>query len=165
MIIYNIGGVECKIGFEDFLSLVYIDKKLYKSDFKSVSEYYEFIDKNIKDISELVFDNYSYKLNDGLLHNLYGPAIIKVNPPESFMGRTISKRFYIKGKLVSIRQGNPCKNLKEFEEDKIYYYEFFSKNKNRLKEGIDYKRYPYNLELLRKHENRRKKLNKLNKKN
>lgn len=164
MINYKIGDVECKLGFEDFLSLIYNGKKLYKSDFKDVAEFYEFIDKNIKNISELIFDNYTYTLEDGLLHNLYGPATFKYMKDSYFPGP--SRRFYIKGKLISRDSGAPCQKLEDFEREEIHYHQEItgkiSKPGDRRREGIDYIKHYYDLKLLRQKDQRKQKLIRLN---
>lgn len=162
MITYKIGDVDCKLGFEDFLSLIHNDKKLYKSDFKNVAELYEFIDKNLKNISELLFDNYTYILEDGLLHNLYGPATIKFLPPESYLPGGPSKRFYIYGKLISIQGDRPCNKIEDFEKQEIFYYQELtgkiSTPGNRRREGVDYIKHYYDLRLLRFKDQRKQKL-------
>jgi len=66
LINYKFGEIEEKIEWDDFLSLTYKDKLTYKSDYKTFSDLYEFICKNIKDITKLLFDGYEYILQDGL---------------------------------------------------------------------------------------------------
>ena len=78
MILYNIGKIECKLEWDKFLSLV-CNGKLYKTDFEEFSELYEYIDKNIKNITKITFDNYEYTLKNGVLHNLYKEAHFSYN--------------------------------------------------------------------------------------
>ncbi len=67
---YNFGEKPCKIEFDDFLSIT-TDIRMYKSDFKDFSELYEYIEKNLNKITHILFNNYEYFLEKGLLHNLY----------------------------------------------------------------------------------------------
>jgi hypothetical protein len=123
MIKYKFGDVECKISFDDFLSLTINNVKKYKSDFKQFSELYEIIEKNKKQISHILFDGYEYILEKGLLHNLYGPAIIKHSDNKSAYFQGTSMWFYIDGKLVHDNlDDRGCKNLINFQHETIFHY-------------------------------------------
>ena len=50
MILYKIGDIDCKINWDDFLSLTFKSETKYKSDFESFSHLYEFIDKKYNKI-------------------------------------------------------------------------------------------------------------------
>ena len=77
MIYYKIGDKECEIDWKQFLCIeTKNNKKIYKSDFKDKSSFYEYIDKNITKISTILFDGCKYILENGVLHNLFGPAHI-----------------------------------------------------------------------------------------
>lgn len=171
MIKYNF-GLNCKIDWEKFLSLKTFDnnKTLYKSDFESFADLYEYIDKHKIEIKELLFNGYQYFLEDGLLHNLYGPAKITIsdkNKPFYKPGHTLLS-FYINGKEVKYSNKH-CSKLKDFNEEKIYFHHEITNKKTeringvsyRRKEGIDYTKEYINLELLRKLDLRKRKLNRI----
>lgn len=168
MIKYKIDQVECRISFQDFLSLNTKDKKLYKKDFETFYNLYEFLEFNLKEITHILFDNYEYILQNSKLHNLYGPASIKhVEDKNAFMQGTFYK-FYIDGKLVYTEIGKKCNNMDEFQNKKIFHYEEITNKKSsrdevtgkwyRRKEGIDYKIYPINIKKRIELDQRRKKL-------
>jgi len=149
MTIYPIGDFECKIDFDNFLCLVIKGDKKYKSDFSDLSVLYEYIDRNITDITYLLFNNNEYFLKNGVLHNLYGAGHVRINDKEDAfypIGHK-SLRFYIDGKLVYMKPGVHCKKLENFQKQEIFFYEELTnkkpgKDKNgkfyRRKEGIDY---------------------------
>jgi hypothetical protein len=169
MIIYKIGNIDCKINWDDFLSLTFNSETKYKSDFESFSHLYEFIDKNIKDITKLYFNNYEYILENGLLHNLYGHATLRHNNGEGPFPTGSSRKFYIHGRLVSDTNENVrgCKNLESFEKGELFYYTEITNKKGgrdengvfyRRTEGIDYKKEYIDLQKLRELDKRHKKL-------
>ena len=173
MIIYNIGEIPCKIDFNDFLSLT-TDVKKYKSEFYSFADLYEFIDKNITKITNILFDNYEYTLENGKLHNLYGPAITKFTSSDSdYVPKgTKSYWFYIDGKLVCDQLNDRgCKKIENFKNNEIFHYEEITNKKSevdqitgifyRRKEGIDYIKHYINLEYRIKKDQRKKKLNQI----
>ncbi len=172
MITYNF-GIECKMSWEDFLSLKTLDgKTLYKSDFKTFSDLYEFIDRSKTEISELLFDGVKYILEDGLLHNLYGPARIRCADKDTpfYVVGTILYRFFINGKEVQCEKKH-CSKIENFEEKELYFYEEITGRKSqpdpvtgkwyRRKEGIDYKHHIIDLEQLRNLDKRKKKLERI----
>lgn len=178
MIYYNFGR-KCLISFEKFLSIKIKDKKLYKSDFKEFSELYELIDKNVNDVSHILQDNYEYYLENGVLHNLYNPALIKIHSENSsfYTPGTQSDWFYINGKLVCDDIKKPyrgCTKLENFENDEIFHFKELTNKKSGIdektgkrylrKEGIDYKKNVLNLDKLRENDLRKQKLNELHKK-
>lgn len=175
MIKYKFGNIECKISFNDFLSISYNNIKRYKSDFNNFAELYELIDKNLYNIYHILFDGYEYFLEKGILHNLYGPALIKHNDDKSSMFQGTSLWFYIDGKLVHsdthimIERG--CKKLEDFQNEKIFHYEEITNKKSgrdencifqRRQEGIDYKIHFINLKNRIKKDQRKKKLKLIN---
>ena len=120
---YKFGDIECKISFEEFLSITINDVKKYKSDFRSFNQLYELIDKNLNQISHILFDGYEYILERGLLHNLYGPAYIKHADDKSAYSRGTIVYFYIDGKLIHNTLGDRCKRLEDFQNKEIFYLE------------------------------------------
>jgi hypothetical protein len=173
MIVYKIGEADCKISFKDFLSITYKDGKKYKSDFKEFSELYEFIEKNKKKISNIFFDGYEYVLEKGVLHNLYGPALIKHNDDPSEFFKGTSRWFYIDGKKVYDSMDNRgCRKLEDFQKKEIFHYEEITGKVSgrdeetgrwyKRQEGIDYKKYPIDLRERINIDQRKKKLQKLN---
>ena len=173
MINYKFGNIECKISFDDFLSLTINNVRKYKSDFKQFSELYEFIEKNKKLISHVLFDGYEYILEKGLLHNLYGPAIIKHCDDKSAYFRGTTKYFYIDGKCVFNQlDGRGCKKLEDFQNKDIFHFQELTGKKSekdeitgkmyRRKEGVDYKKIYINLEERIKKDQRKKKLLQIN---
>jgi hypothetical protein len=169
MIEYKFGNIKCKLDFDNFLSVT-TDIKKYKSDFNSFSELYEFIDKNKNEITHLFFDNNEYILEKGLLHNLYGPAHIRFNDKNSYLGQTKSLLFYINGKLVHDKlDDRGCKSLEIFINDDIFFYSELANIKQerlnnkyyRPKENIDYIKNYINLNELIKKDIRSKKLKKI----
>jgi len=167
MIKYNLGN-DVKIAWKDFLSLDFYDVRMYKSEFKSFSDFFEYLDKNIKDITNLLFDGYEYKLENGVLHNLYGPALIKyIDDDNAFRKGTID-RFYINGKIVLSHQ-KEIRKLNDFENEEIYHYEELDVERKmlslgrleRMKEGIHYINHYIDLKELRKRDKRNKKLNRI----
>lgn len=175
MIKYDLGR-ECKISFNEFLKLTLEnDDVKYKSDFEYFSELFEFIDKNIKQISHILFDGYEYILENGKLHNLYGPAYIKYNEGKDVYNNIICC-FYIDGKLVSdnFNTDRGCTTIKGFKEDKIFHYIKLTNKKNnyidehtgeryRTKIGVDFDMKYIDLENRIKIDQRKKKLIQLSK--
>jgi hypothetical protein len=170
---YNFGEKPCKIEFDDFLSIT-TDIRMYKSDFKDFSELYEYIEKNLNKITHILFNNYEYFLEKGLLHNLYGPAIIRHNNENAYFKGT-SNYFYINGKLVhddikTTERG--CKKLDNFQNMQIFFYKEITGKKNEIDvltgkryrriEGIDYEIQYINLNEKIKLDQRKKKLLHLN---
>jgi hypothetical protein len=173
MIKYKFGNIECKIAFEDFLSLTINNVKKYKSDFTGLNQLYELIEKNLNQVSHILFDGYEYVLEKGLLHNLYGPAIIRHSSPSAFAIGT-SMWFYIDGKLVCddvFNLDRGCKSLEHFQKKEIFFYEVINHNskdiimrkRNFKKEGIDYKKYSINLAKRIEKYQRKKKLQQIDK--
>jgi len=152
MIKYRLGEIDCKISFEDFLSLTCNGDKKYKSEFRDMSELYEFFDKNIKRISNILFDGYEYYLQNGILHNLYGSALIRynVNSPVLVSPIECINRFYIDGRLVLDDMSRPkgCSKLEDFNNKEIFFFEELTYKISgrdpltgliyRRKEGVDY---------------------------
>ena len=173
MIEYPLGDRKHKIDFNKFLSLTIKGEIKYKSDYKDFAQLYEFIDKNIKNISKLLFDGYEYILENGVLHNLYGPAYIRINDNEKSYTAVVGQKilwFYIDGKLVYDKlDKRGCKTEEDFNKKYIFFYEELTNKiynpsigpSTRRKEGIDYKKIPINLEERRKIDQRGKKINKL----
>ena len=177
MIYYKFGNIDCKISFKDFLSITIEDTpftlKKYKSDFKNFSELYELIEINKKKITNILFDGYEYILQKGVLHNLYGPALIKhCDDPKAYFQGT-SRWFYIDGRLVyDSLDDRGCRKLENFQKKEIFFYEDITGRKSgvdentgrmyRRKEGIDYKIYPIDLQFRLKIDQRKEKLKRLN---
>jgi len=163
MINYKIGDIDCKIKWEDFLSLIINDEIKYKSDFESFPQFYEFLDKNIKTITKLLLDGYEYILENGVLHNLYGPSTLKYNDGSSYLPESISKRFYIKGRQVFnyISDIRGCIKMDDFENCEIFYLTILTDVKSRRKEGVDYTREIIDLKKLRELDKRKKKLGRI----
>jgi len=176
MIDYSLGEKKCKINFDDFLSLKFKGKILYKSSFKDFSELYEFIEKNKNNISHMLFDNYEYFLERGVLHNLYGPSHIKINDNEHAFVPIGHKSlyFYIDGKLVCDKMDTRgCKKLDIFQNNEIFFYDELTNKKSgkdlngnfyRRKENIDYIKTPIDILERIKFDERGKKIKKLTKK-
>lgn len=173
MIIYKFGEIDCKISFKDFLKITIKDLVKYKSDFKEFSELYEFIEKNKNKIINIFFDGYEYYLQKGLLHNLYGPALIKHNDDPSQFFQGTSRWFYIDGKKVyDDLGGRGCRKLEDFQNKNIFHFKEITNKTSgrdpdtgkfyRRKEGVDYKIYPINLKERIKIDQRKKKLERLN---
>lgn len=171
---YNFGEKPCKIEFNDFLSIT-TDIKMYKSEFKSFSDLYEFIEKNLNKITHIFFNNYEYFLEKGVLHNLYGPAIIRHNNDDNTYFKGTSNFFYIDGKLVhddlkTVDRG--CKKLDNFKNTQIFHYKDISGRKSgrdvitgrwyKREEGVDYEIQYIDLDQRIKLDQRKKKLFYLN---
>jgi len=179
MIKYKFGDISCELDFNKFLKIIIKNKIKYKSDFKYFSELYELIEKDINDISHIIFDNYEYILENGVLHNLYGPALIKYNNEHDFYNG-ISNWFYIDGKLIYddvryVKRG--CRNINSFKDNEIFFFEELSNKKSgrdpitkkfyRRTEGIDYIKTIINLDdriMVDQRKIKLKKLKKLNEK-
>jgi hypothetical protein len=178
MIIYKFGNIDCKISFKDFLSITIEDTpftiKKFKSDFKEFSELYELIEINKKKITNILFDGYEYILQNGLFHNLYGAALIRHNDGDDTYFKGTSRWYYIDGKLVHIDPFDirGCRKIEDFEKGNIYFYENITGKQSgrdentgrmyRIIEGVDFKKYPIDLQFRRKLDQRKKKLQKLN---
>lgn len=157
MILYKIGDINIKINWDNFLILETSESKYYRSDFIDFPEMYKFLDENLKHIKYLKFDGFEYYLNNGLLHNLWGPA--KIVSVEGGFGDGFCKRFFINGEIVWYK-GIHCKNMKNFESGEIYFYEKLTDGAiYRIKEKIDYNL--INLEKLREKELRKNKIEKI----
>ena len=163
MIRYKLGDVELNFDFESLLVVFTKNRTLYKSDFEGVSDFFEYLHKNINDIIEITFDSKCYRLKNGLLHNLWSPALSEYNQDGYFKGW--KKLFYIDGKLVYCK-GEPIKSSEKLLSD-IYHHEEITQKKTgkepdgtiyRRKEGVDYKHHYIDIEKLRKKEMRQKKL-------
>jgi len=173
MIEYSLGEKKCKIDFDDFLCLLFKDEKLYKSDFNTFSELYEFIDKNKKSISYMLFNNNEYFMRCGVLHNLYGPAHIRITDKDATFYEKGSKVqfFYIDGKLVHDKMDTRgCKRYEDFKDKEIFFYDELTNKKlgrdangkfYRRKEGIDYIKTLIDLDERIKFDQRNKKIKKL----
>jgi len=173
MIKYNF-GIECEISWNKFLCVNMGEERRYKQEFENFNEFFYFLEHNKRTITKLLFDGYEYILQNGLLHNLYGPAKLRHKEKEDgdpFFGTT--KWFFINGKLVTDKLENyrGCKNLEDFENNEIFFYEEVTGKKSgrdektgqlyRRKEGIDYIKHPINLESLRQKDIRKKKLDQI----
>lgn len=170
---YNFGERPCKIEFDDFLCIT-TDIKRYKSDFNDFSSLYEFIEKNIKKITHILFNNYEYYLEKGVLHNLYGPALTRHNNDKITYGQGTSNYYFIDGKIIyNTKDGDRgCKSLLDFQHKEIFQYKELTTPQSRLnaqtgkirrpQEGIDYIRTFINLEQRIKLDQRKKKLKFLN---
>ena len=161
MIKYNFGEIDCRIDFKDFLDITCGDIKKYKSEFKEFSQLYEFIETNKNKITHILFDGYEYHLKKGLLHNLFGPALIRHTPDGYFPGT--SNNFYIDGKLVhddTHTIGKGCKSLESFQTKNIFHFKELNQVKTRIRRkiGVDYEIYPIDL----KRKIRKDKLEKIN---
>ena len=177
MIKYNFGKVKCKIEFDKFLKIEINNIIKYKNGFKSFSDLYELIEKQKNNINHILFDGYEYFLENGLLHNLYGPAKILYGSENVWNVNGESYFFYIDGKLVhdNINNTRGCKKLESFKNEKIFFHKEITgkrtgKDKNtgffyKRKEGVDYNITIINLEEIIKKDQRFKKLKKINKKN
>lgn len=126
MVSYKIGYIECFFKFEDFISLECDFKKYYKCDFIDFSSLIKFIDENIKQITKIVFDNKQYVLENGLLHNLYGPSITVYPTPGGHNKNTI-KRYFINGNIIESGGDIDILSDKIFKNGNIYYKD----NKNK----------------------------------
>jgi len=98
MIRYDLGDGCYNISWDNFLSLTHNCDIYYKSHFNTVSDFFEFLDINIKNISRLLFDNCEYILENGKLHNLYDYAKATYIETGILPGWYFS--FYIYGKLL-----------------------------------------------------------------
>ena len=173
MIEYSFGERKCKLDWNDFICLTENTDKKYKSQFPNFATLYEYIDTMKKDISHILFDGYEYFVENGVLHNLYGPAIIRYLEKGDYVAAgTKSYSFYINGKLVyndpvDIKRG--CRKIDDFEKGKIFFYEdltfkeydYIDPNtgrRYRRQEGIDYIKTPIDLENRRFLDQRKKKL-------
>jgi len=173
MIEYSLGEKKCRIDFNGFLSLIYRGNKMYKSEFKNFPMFYEFIDKNKKHITHMLFDNNEYLLQGGVLHNLYGPAHIRISDKDdSFYGKgNKAEYFFINGKLVHDKVDNRgCKKIEDFENKEIFFYDELTNKKPgrdsngnfyRRKEGIDYIKTMIDLSERIKFDQRNKKIERL----
>ena len=175
MIKYNF-GIECEISWTKFLCFESEKGKLYKKNFKNFSEFFYFLDNNKKDITKLLFDGYEYILENGLLHNLYGPAKIRYTEEDdhAYLYPGTKKWFFINGKLVTDKQENVrgCKNEKDFENNEIFFYEEITGKKTHRdtitgkmyirKEDVDYRKHLINLGKLKEKDIRKKKLKQIN---
>jgi len=169
MITYHFGDKDCKLDFKDFLSIT-TDIKKYKSEFDSFSKLYEFIETHKKEITHILFYGYEYFIENGVLHNLYGPAYIRYNDPttDRFSLGSKSIWFYINGKLVQDNLNTRgCKKLQDFQNGDIFFFRELTYKKSnfnnvgplyRRKEGVDYIKDYINLENLTKIDQRYKKL-------
>lgn len=175
MINYKFGDIRCKIDFNDFLKITINDNVMHKSDFKCFSDLYEIIDKNTKYISHILFDGYEYILEKGLLHNLYGAALIRYNSENTYIKNYESKWFYIDGKLVHNTTQRPdrgCSKTTEFLNEEIIFYKELSGRRSsvdpntgkyyRRKEGVDYETTIINLKERVRKDQRYKKLKNIN---
>ena len=161
-------GMNCVIDWNEFLQLkTFSGEIMYKSNFTDFPQLYEYIDKNKKDISNLLFDGHKYILENGMLHNLFGPVKMKYNDNTTYL--SVSRRYFINGKPVWCNNG-PCK-VTDFEKGDLYFHEEITNRKStrdvttgiwyRRKEGIDYKKYYINLEELKFQDKRNKKLKRI----
>jgi len=169
MIEYSFGENKCKLDWNNFLCVTKnvpnSNIKIYKSTFKDFSEFYEYVDRFKNEITHLLFDGYEYFLEEGVLHNLYGPAIIKYLEKSDYTPAG-SKwySFYINGKLVHDKVGNSdrgCRTIENFENEKIFFHEELSSKKDRKQKDVDYIKTPINLQNLRLLDQRKKKLKQL----
>jgi hypothetical protein len=141
MIEYSFGEKQCRLDWNDFLCITKNVPNsniiLYKSNFKNFAEFYEYIDKNKKSISHILFDGYEYFLENGVLHNLYGPAITRyLEKSDYIVAGTQSYSFYIDGKLVCDNKSNNnkgCRKIDDFQEKEIFFYKELTNKKS----GID----------------------------
>jgi len=173
MIEYTIGDTCCRISFEHFLSLTFKNEIIYKSRFDEFSDLYEFIEKNIKNITLMIFDGYKYHLEKGLLHNLYGPAVIKYDENKELYSQKIDNYFFINGKRIYYDYYKIiiCKNIKNFVGNDVFFIERRTNNikksnitdmKYKNINGINYNLIAINLKNLIKMDQRKKKLISLN---
>ncbi len=173
MIEYFFGENKCKLDWNNFLCVTENNIKVYKSDFKDFAEFYEYIDTLKEKISHILFDGYEYFLEDGVLHNLYGPAIIRYLEKGDYVAAgTKSYSFYIKGKLVHDQlDDRGCRKMEDFEKNEIFFWKRLTdkisgKDPNtgiyyRTKDGVDYIKTTINLQNLRLLDQRKKKLKQL----
>lgn len=174
MIKYNFGERACILDWNIFLRLIINNVKKYKNEFKDFYSLYEFIEKNKKNISHILLDGYEYFLENGVLHNLYGPAYIRYNDENTnpYQIGTETYYFYINGRLVCDKLDiRGCRKLESFKKDKIFFYKELTNKKTmkepdgtyyRRKEGIDYLIENINLEQRIKNDQRKKKLKQIN---
>ena len=166
MVQYSFSDRKCNLSWNTFLSLDINKDRLYRKDFKDFYALYEFIDLNKTKIKHLLCDGEEFFIRKGELHNLTGPAYIRIDEKGLFPGPC--KWFYINGRMVCEMGGNACKKLDVFLKGEIFFYEEISGKQNgkdeitgkyyRRKEGIDYIRTPVNLRFL----SRKEKLERLN---
>jgi len=163
----NFGNVD--MNWKKFLSLIHNGETKYKSFFKSVSHFYEYFDRNKEEITEILFDDAKYYLEDGVLHNLYGSAREVHHDEQSFV-KGWSYKFYIGGRCVCDKSGQAIKTTQNFTTGKIFFYDELTERKSgsqedgtyyRRKEGVDFERTPINLEQLRKQDKRKRKLKRI----
>lgn len=175
MIEYPFGHMKCKIDFNNFLSLCTNEEKLYKSNFDDFPQLYEYIDKNKKKIEHIIFDGYEYFLENGVLHNLYGPAFIIIKGEKTAyvpLGQK-GQWYYIDGNLVHNKQFNKrCTCQSDFNDTEIFIYKQLKDNvpiidqstgrqyRNR-RDGEDYIKVTIDLEQRIKIDQRNKKIHKL----
>ena len=180
MIEYSFGENKCKLDWNNFLCVTENNIKVYKSDFKDFAEFYEYIDVLKEKISHLLFDGYEYVLENGVLHNLYGPAIIRYNEKGDYITAAGSKTyfFYINGRLVCDKlDDRGCRKIEDFKKGEIFFYQELSfKELNskdpitglrhrKRQEGIDYIKTPINLQHRITLDQRKKKLKQINETN
>jgi len=164
MILYKIGDVENKIDYDTFLCLIHKGEKMYKSSFTSFAELYEFLDKNINHIDELIFNDLHLYLEDGVLHNLYGPAVIQhLDPKTNPINSDIRRRYLINGKFLFSQDYKKIINRKEEFEGPVCFIDIIKKHKpsERQKEGEHYIKTNIDLEHLRKIDKRKRKLKRI----
>ena len=178
MIEYSFGERNCKLDWNDFLCVTKNVPnnnilKIYKSSFKNFAEFFEYVDKFKKEISHLLFDGYEYFLENGVLHNLYGPAIIIFLEKSDYIAAgTKSCSFYINGRLVCDKlDDRGCRKTEDFEKNEIFFYTKLTDNITgrdpitgvmyRIKEGVDYIKTPIDLKNRRFLDQRKKKLKQL----
>lgn len=173
MIIYNFCEKGCKISFTDFLAITTKTTKLYKSDFSEFYKLYEFIEQNLNEITHILFDGYEYFIENGKLHNLYGPALVKHSEDKTAYYQGANRYFYIDGKLVydNLNIDRGCKKIEDFQTKEIFHYEkLINENQYdpitgkpfRIREGVDYKKHYINLNSRIKKDQRNKKLKMIN---
>lgn len=171
MIKYKFDNIECQLDFDKLIKITYNNITLYKKDFSDFSDFCYFLDIKNNQITHILFDGYEYYLKNGKLHNLYGPARIKYYSDEEiknsyFLTNNVISWFYINGKLVCDNLDNRgCRKIEDFQNNNIFHWRYLkhvtTNRKRRLKEGIDYIKYPINLNLLILIDQRKKKLQKI----
>jgi len=116
---------------------------------------------------------YHYTIENGVLHNLYGPAMSRhTDNKEVFMKGSFFK-YFINGKIVYDVNSYPkhTTKLKNFENKEIFHFEEITGKKSeknlttmkwyRRKEGVDYKKHYLNLKQLREQDIRKIKIKKI----
>lgn len=157
MIRYDFGEECYNISWDNFLSLTHNCDIYYKSHFNTFSDFFEFLDINIKNISRLLFDNCEYLLENGKLHNLYNYAHARYVAEGYQPGWYYD--FYVFGKKLyeSNHTGGKIRNIIQFNTLNMCTLKYDPKLTRKSDNIIT----PVNIVELRKQDIRLKKLKRL----